>query len=53
MYTAFTYFNPLKQSSYYIYHLFNIKELCNLNTEYIYAFHTILRINSNYLPTLH
>jgi hypothetical protein len=48
--TIFVIVNPLKLSCNYLYHLLNNNnnKLCTLYTEYIYGFHAILAINSDY-----
>jgi hypothetical protein len=44
--------NPLKNSGYYMYHMPQYKNSCILPAVYIYVFHTIIRINSDYFYAL-
>jgi hypothetical protein len=46
-------FNPLKQSSYYIYHIFNIKDdAFRPQSAYTYVFHMIDRISIDLFPNV-
>jgi hypothetical protein len=49
----FKHVNPLKSSGNYMYHYFNIQQLCSLHTVCTYVFYGILRINSDYFSKQH
>ena len=45
--------SPLEPNGHYMYHQFNIQQLCVLPTQCIYVFFVDLRTNSDYFPIQH